>query len=61
MEVKIKLLSAVFFVFILSTLYAQNSMQWRGENRDGIYKDKNLLKSWDTDGPKLLWHFEGLG
>ena len=35
--------------------------QWRGENRDGMYNETELLKEWDSDGPELLWKFEGLG
>ena len=35
--------------------------QWRGENRDGIYNETGLLKSWAVDGPELLWSYEGLG
>jgi len=35
--------------------------QWRGEKRDGIYKETGLLKEWAADGPKLLWYVEGLG
>ena len=40
---------------------AQKNSQWRGENRDGIYNETGLLKVWPTDGPQLLWTFEGLG
>ncbi|MBI9068155.1 MAG: PQQ-binding-like beta-propeller repeat protein [Salinivirgaceae bacterium] len=29
--------------------------QWRGENRDGIYKETGLLKQWPAEGPKMLW------
>jgi len=29
--------------------------QWRGPNRDGISKETGLLKSWPSDGPKVLW------
>ena len=43
----------------VSNINAQS--QWRGPNRDGIYPDKNLLKQWPADGPKMLWSFEGLG
>jgi len=39
----------------------QNDWQWRGENRDGMYKEEGLLKEWPADGPQLLWEFEGLG
>jgi outer membrane protein assembly factor BamB len=35
--------------------------QWRGPDRDGIYPETGLLKSWPEDGPELLWSFEGLG
>ena len=40
---------------------SQNISQWRGPNRDGIYPEKNLLKSWPEAGPKLLWLSEGIG
>lgn len=29
--------------------------QWRGPNRDGYSAEKNLVKKWPADGPKLLW------
>jgi outer membrane protein assembly factor BamB len=35
--------------------------QWRGSYRDGISDEKNLLKSWPQDGPKLLWKTDILG
>lgn len=35
--------------------------QWRGENRSGIYPEKNLLKEWPENGPKELWFTEGIG
>lgn len=35
--------------------------QWRGQNRDGKYQEKNLLKTWPEDGPELLWFTEELG
>jgi outer membrane protein assembly factor BamB len=34
---------------------AQESYQWRGENRDGIYSEQGLLKLWPEGGPQLLW------
>ncbi|NQU25919.1 MAG: PQQ-binding-like beta-propeller repeat protein [Candidatus Nealsonbacteria bacterium] len=34
---------------------------WRGPNRDGKSPDKGLLKSWPTDGPKLLWKINAIG
>jgi len=35
--------------------------QWRGPNRNGIYQESNLLKSWPESGPDLLWSLEGIG
>ncbi|HCY42181.1 MAG TPA: hypothetical protein DHV48_12640 [Prolixibacteraceae bacterium] len=40
---------------------SQNISQWRGPNRDGIYPEKNLLKSWPESGPELLWTSEEIG
>jgi outer membrane protein assembly factor BamB/precorrin-6B methylase 2 len=35
--------------------------EWRGENRDNISTEKNLLNKWPDNGPPLLWTAEGLG
>jgi len=58
----------IIFVFLYSCNYSsktnlteQKNSQWRGENRDGIYNETNLLKEWHSDGPALLWTYEGLG
>ncbi len=50
----------------LATLFsintdAQETAQWRGPDRDGIYNETGLLKIWPDAGPALLWHFDGLG
>jgi outer membrane protein assembly factor BamB len=29
--------------------------QWRGPNRDGVSTETDLLKSWPSEGPKVLW------
>jgi outer membrane protein assembly factor BamB len=41
--------------------FAQDNSQWRGPNRDGIYNETGLLKTWPENGPALLWHFDELG
>jgi outer membrane protein assembly factor BamB len=53
----------IFFaaVLTLTSISAQEKAQWRGENRDGIYNETGLLKTWPEGGPKLLWHFDELG
>lgn len=43
------------------SMSAQTTIQWRGEDRTGIYKETGLLKSWPDGGPELLWHYDGLG
>lgn len=51
----------VFLNTLFSPVWSQNIVQWRGPNRDGIYPEKNLLKSWPETGPKLLWMTDQLG
>ena len=53
----------LFFSLVLFTniILAQEASQWRGKDRDGIYDEKGLLKSWPAEGPKLLWHYDNLG
>jgi outer membrane protein assembly factor BamB len=48
-------------VFISAQLFSQENVQWRGINRDGVYHETGLLKSWPAEGPKLLWHYDELG
>jgi len=40
---------------------AQVTAQWRGPARDGIYFEKNLLKTWPAEGPALTWKTESVG
>jgi len=51
----------VSFLLFSTVLSAQDASQWRGKNRDGIYDEKGLLRSWPASGPKLLWHYDNLG
>lgn len=54
-----------FYLFLVAVIsgirISEAQTQWRGPNRDGIYPEKNLLKQWPADGPKMLWSYEGLG
>lgn len=34
---------------------AQTPYGWRGSNRDGVYSETGLLKSWPEGGPQQLW------
>jgi outer membrane protein assembly factor BamB len=46
---------------IAFSLPAQTTIQWRGENRTGIFNETGLLKSWSQNGPELLWYYDQLG
>ena len=35
--------------------------QWRGPERNGISKERGLLKQWPAEGPKLLWQVNDIG
>lgn len=50
----------LFFSFIFKA-ESQNLAQWRGINRDGIYHEKDLLKTWPQNGPTLIWSIDQIG
>jgi outer membrane protein assembly factor BamB len=47
--------------FFSLQIKAQESFQWRGKNRDGIYSGQGLLQSWPENGPSLLWEILDAG
>jgi outer membrane protein assembly factor BamB len=53
----------LFFLFLNVSFFsqAQSIAQWRGINRDGVYNEQQLLKSWPEKGPQLLWFTEDVG
>ena len=59
----IAILSPIMFIHCTSSVpqNVQTNSQWRGEGRDGMYIETDLLKKWPDDGPELLWAYEGLG
>ena len=59
-----KLQSILVCVLLLITAQqsiGQKVYQWRGDNRDGIYNENKLMKSWPEKGPELLWFNEEIG
>lgn len=44
-----------------SAAWADDSPQFRGPDRDGIYSASGLLESWPEAGPERLWTATGLG
>jgi outer membrane protein assembly factor BamB len=49
------------FILLSLNCFAQTTAQWRGPERDGIYPETKLLKSWPADGPAMLWNTEQIG
>lgn len=60
-HILLSLSSTTTLFFALSSVKAEDWSQWRGPQRNGISKEKGLLKSWATEGPKLLWKIENAG
>jgi len=50
----------IFTVYTLS-LSAQSQHGWRGPERNGIYPETGLLKSWPASGPQLAWETLDVG
>lgn len=56
----LKMLPAILlFCVSISGIAQQN--QWRGANRDGMYTETQLMKTWPASGPQLLWTNETIG
>jgi len=53
------LFSALPFLFQCNSP-SNDITQWRGNNRDGVFHEYNLLKEWPKDGPELLWSTDEL-
>ena len=47
-------------LFAVTFIQLNAQIQWRND-RTGMYNETGLMKSWPMNGPKLLWHFDGLG
>lgn len=55
----------VYFFTLLLFISCNNSKtkiyQWRGENRTGVFPEKNLLAEWPENGPEEIWFSEDIG
>jgi len=63
MKTIIKILTLFFIVSCQSTNNQKEIteiVQWRGENRDGVYNETGLMKEW-PDSLSLLWEYNELG
>lgn len=50
-----------FLSFLLLPVFGQETSQFRGPSRDGIYPEKGLLKKWPEAGPNLELQIAGIG
>ncbi|MFY9152254.1 MAG: PQQ-binding-like beta-propeller repeat protein [Prolixibacteraceae bacterium] len=58
----IRLISIFFLILSLSgNLFSQETAEWRGPGRRGIYPGTGLLKSWPENGPKLILELNDIG
>ncbi|MBI5541014.1 MAG: PQQ-binding-like beta-propeller repeat protein [Bacteroidia bacterium] len=61
------LIFVVFIVFLYSCsetiekVETPELAQWRGDNRDGNYNEKDLLKLWPANGPVMVWCYDSIG
>ncbi len=58
---KKKIYSLIVFILFVNIISAQIVSEWRGIDRTGVYtNEKNLLKSWNENGPDLIWSIDSL-
>lgn len=60
-EVKSIALLTGITCLVVTEANAQTPYGWRGPERDGIYPENGLLKSWPSEGPEQLWETLDVG
>jgi len=58
---KMRIFVCFVLLLLISSVFGQETAQWRGPMRDGIYPDKGLLKKWPNGGPKLEIQIANVG
>jgi outer membrane protein assembly factor BamB len=56
-----KQITTILFFLISIPLFSQNMVEFRGENRSGLFNETGLLKQWPENGPELFLKIEGVG
>lgn len=51
----------VYLASFMLLISCDQTSQWRGPARDGIYPETNLLKEWPANGPSLKLKIENIG
>jgi outer membrane protein assembly factor BamB len=58
MKFRLLVLIPILFGNVVS---GQATAEWRGPGRQGIYPEKNLLRTWPESGPPLIWSTDRIG
>lgn len=58
---KLFAITLIVLLFFSCSTKTPKVYQWRGENRQGIFPEENLLKTWTEDGPNEIWFLDGIG
>lgn len=61
MKRRLVYLEMLLISLLTTSVTAQNQYGWRGPNRDGIYPETGLLKTWASEGPEQLWETLDVG
>ena len=56
-----RIILGFILLLLIFPSFGQETAQWRGPNRTGIYPDKGLLKQWPEGGPQLVLEIKGFG
>ena len=55
------ILTGMALVLASAMAVAGDSPQFRGPNRDGVFNEQGLMKTWPEGGPSVAWVAKGLG
>lgn len=58
---KSRLIIFLGIILLTQSAIGQSTAQWRGPNRNGLYLENGLLKTWPEAGPEMLWLNEDIG
>ena len=56
-----KIAAFVLSALVMAPVFAGDSLQFRGNHRDGKFDETGLLKSWPEAGPSVDWVIKGIG
>ena len=51
-------ISTLMLALMVGSAHAEDWSQWLGKNRDSVWTETGILKSFPKDGPKVVWRHE---